>query len=333
VTAERQVVGQARKNTMSRIYLSYSHRDTEYVRKLADSLRELGQETFYAEESLTPGQPFQLVLSETLRNADAIVFILSTASLESRYVTTEMGAALGYFEERGRPAIIPVVIDASELPPQVRHIHALFARGRAPDDVAIDIATAVERVAGRVQAREEEKLEVRERVESNAAKFIETSLAELRKRESRFQTVAYGWYSVAYLSLGAGLGIALWRAFHLSGHLRNWIDFAGFAAVGAVVLGLLVAVARFAFMLGKSFMVEALRNSDRIHAISFGEFYLRAFPDKLEWTQVKDAFQHWNIDKGSSFLGQSPADFDHEIFRTAMAVAEVLRGAKGKAGS
>jgi len=315
---------------MSRIFISYSHRDSDYVRKLAESLRDLGQEPFYAEGSLTPGQPFQPVLSEGLRDADAITFILSANSLESRYVTTEMGAALGYFEERGRPLLIPVVLDGSPLPPQIAHIHAIFADGQDTEDVAVEIASAVERVAGRAQAREEKKLEVRERVESNAAKFIETSLKELREREARFRTAAYVWYSVAYVSLATGLLIALWRAAHLSGHLTNWIDFAGFAAVGVVVLGLLVAVARFAFMLGKSFMVEALRNSDRIHAISFGEFYLRAFPDRLEWIHVKDAFQHWNIDKGSSFLGQSPTDFDHEIFRTAIAIAEALRSEKSK---
>jgi hypothetical protein len=315
---------------MSRIYISYSHRDSAYVRRLADALRALGQKPFFAEESLSPGQEFQSVLSENLRSADAIVFVLSGASLESRYVTTEMGAALGYFEERGRPAIIPVVIDGSQLPPQISHIHALFVADQPPDDVALEIAAAVVRVAGRAQAREERRLEVRERVESTAAKFIETSLKELRTRESRYQIAAYSWYGLAYLSLAAGLGIALWRAAQLAGHLASWIDLAGFAAVGVVVLGLLVAVARFAFMLGKAFMVEALRNSDRIHAISFGEFYLHAFPDKLEWSELKDAFQHWNIDKGSAFLSQQAVDFDHEIFRTAVAIAEGLRAERQK---
>lgn len=315
---------------MPRIYISYSHRDSEYVRNLAVALRNLGQQPFYAEDSLSPGQPFQSVLSENLRNADAIIFICSVNSIESRYVTTEIGAALGYFEERGRPVIIPLVIDESKLPAQVSHIHAIFGNGKSVEDVAADVASAVERIAGRVQAREEQKLEVRGRVESTAAKFIETSLKDLRAKESHYRIAGYVWYCAAFMSLVVGLGIALWRAAHLTGHLAGWIDLAGFAAVGLVVLGLLIAVARFAFMLGKSFMVEALRNSDRIHAISFGEFYLRAFPDQLEWSQVKDAFQHWNIDKGSSFLSQHPTDFDSEIFRTAVAIAEALRAESKK---
>lgn len=313
---------------MARIFISYSHSDAEYVRAMAAALKMLGQEPFYAQEAVAPGQPHQRVLAQNLRSADAIVFVLSSNSLESRYVTAEMGAALGYFEERGRPVLIPVVIDNSELPEQIRHIQGVFAAGRKPEDVAIDIAAAVEHVVGRVQALEEKKQVIRERVESNASKFIETSLLELRKRESRFRFAAYFWYAAAFLSLAFGLSTSFYRASNLATHLSSWLDFAGFCAVGLVVLGLLIAVSRFAFMLGKSFMVEALRNSDRIHAISFGEFYLRAFPDKIEWDQVKDAFQHWNIDKGSSFYSQSPADFDTEVFKTAIAIAEVVKAGK-----
>ncbi|WP_437623826.1 toll/interleukin-1 receptor domain-containing protein [Sorangium sp. So ce1151] len=315
---------------MSRIYISYSHHDSKYVEKLAAALSDLGQTPFYAEDSIAPGEKFHTVLSQNLREADVVAFILSKNSIESRYTMTEMGAALGYFEERGRPAVIPVLIDDSQIPAQVNHLQVLVALNGDPVDAAIAVASVAERMAGRAQAREEKKQEVRERVESNAAKFIETSLTELRKRESSYRRAAYAWYAVAYTSLGAGLAISLWRASIVTDHVSSWIRLAEFAAVGIIVLGLLAGTARFAFMLGKSFMVEALRNSDRIHAISFGEFYLRAFPEKIEWDQVKDAFQHWNIDKGSYFLSQSSADFDHELFKTAISIAEALSNAKRK---
>lgn len=315
---------------MSRIYISYSHQDSDYVRSLARAIRALGHEPFFSEESLTPGQPYKAVLSKNLREADGIIFVVSASSLESRYVMTEIGAALGYFEERGRPLPLPVVIDGSALPTQIDHIHAILAKDKTPDEVALDIVGAIERLAGREQAREERKEEVRSRVETNAAIFIAKSLKELRNREDQYRLWAKVWYGAAYLSLAIGLCTAVWRATTLPGHLSNWVDLAGFIAIGAVILGLLVAAARFAFMLGKSYMVEALRNSDRIHAISFGEFYLRAFPDQLDWAQVKDAFQHWNIDNGSSFLGQTAQDFDTEVFKTAIAIAGVLNESKEK---
>jgi hypothetical protein len=71
-------------------------------------------------------------------------------------------------------------------------------------------------------------------------------------------------------------------------------------------------------------MVEALRNADRRHAISFGEFYLRARGASIDWSEVKDAFQHWNIDKGSQFIGQQTSDLDPQVFALAVDFAKVL---------
>ena len=73
-------------------------------------------------------------------------------------------------------------------------------------------------------------------------------------------------------------------------------------------------------------MVEALRNADRRHAISFGEFYLRAYGANADWKEVKEAFQHWNIDKGSHFLGQNNSEFDPQIFQLAIEIAKAVSG-------
>ncbi|WP_090808310.1 hypothetical protein [Paenibacillus sp. 276b] len=62
-------------------------------------------------------------------------------------------------------------------------------------------------------------------------------------------------------------------------------------------------------------MVESLRNADRIHAISFGEFYLKTYGEKADWNEIKEAFQHWNIDKGSSFITQSTTEYDPKILK------------------
>jgi TIR domain len=82
---------------MARIFISYAQQDGDYVKAMANALRELGQDAFYSEDSLILGQRFQAALSKNLREADGIIFVLSKKSLESRYVLTEMGAALGYF--------------------------------------------------------------------------------------------------------------------------------------------------------------------------------------------------------------------------------------------
>lgn len=61
-------------------------------------------------------------------------------------------------------------------------------------------------------------------------------------------------------------------------------------------------------------MVEAIRCSDRIHAISFGKFFLDAYGSEASREEVLRAFSSWNIDNGNtSFRNQSGEDYDPKI--------------------
>lgn len=77
-----------------------------------------------------------------------------------------------------------------------------------------------------------------------------------------------------------------------------------------VISGLTVALSRFLFLLGKSFMVEAIRCSDRAHAISLGRLYLKFYKNKFEWSELKDVLQSWNIDQGSAFRNLDAKDIE-----------------------
>jgi hypothetical protein len=126
------------------------------------------------------------------------------------------------------------------------------------------------------------------------------------------------------LTLLATVSFGVWRLLVRGPSTTEWTALVELVVTGIVVVGLLVALAKYAFSLGKSFMVEALRNADRRHAIKFGEFYLRAHGSAVEWTEIKEAFQHWNIDKGSQFIGQQAADLDPQVFATAVELAKVI---------
>jgi hypothetical protein len=120
------------------------------------------------------------------------------------------------------------------------------------------------------------------------------------------------------------VAFGVWRVLVTGPSTTTWPALVELAVTGVVVVGLLIALAKYAFSLGKSFMVEALRNADRRHAISFGEFYLRARGASIDWSEVKDEFQHWNIDKGSQFIGQQPSDLDPQVFALAIEFAKAL---------
>ena len=85
-----------------------------------------------------------------------------------------------------------------------------------------------------------------------------------------------------------------------------------------------MASSKYAFTLGKSYMNESLKNSNRLHAISFGKFYLQAYGDVVTPEDVKEVFQHWNIDKDSSFKELNSQSFDPRIFESAIEIASVL---------
>lgn len=70
---------------------------------------------------------------------------------------------------------------------------------------------------------------------------------------------------------------------------------------GVVGLALFAALSKYAYSLGNSYMREALKNGDRRHAINFGKFYLESYGAAADWGQIKEAFEHWNIEGANGF--------------------------------
>jgi hypothetical protein len=314
-----------------RVFISYPYGDRAVAAHLTEHLTSLGYEVFQADEGLTPGQDWRAAISEALRNADAMLILVTPNAVRSSWVAAEAGAALAYAEERGRPLVIPIVLDDAEVPSALNHIHWMKGSASSPaelEEVALRIGSALENAIGRKMARDEKRQEVRERVERKAAEFIKEALDALRRRESSYRRIAYGWYVVGFGALLVGVYAATLRArIAVDAHLE-WPSLVEFSVFGFLIVALLIALAKYAFTLGKSFMAESLRNADRIHAISFGEFYLNAYGDEAEWKEVKEALQHWNIDKGSSFASQDSKQFDPQLVE---ALVQLVKAAAAKA--
>ncbi|MBC3878627.1 toll/interleukin-1 receptor domain-containing protein [Undibacterium sp. FT79W] len=316
---------------MSTVFLSFSNQDRGFAQPLRHALTSLGHKVWSFDEQVAPGDRWQDAIFDRLKEVDAVAVIVSEASSTSGWIHHELGAAVAYARERGRPVIIPIVLGDVQLPANLAQFQGIFVRGDSADDVALKIAEGLERISGIELAKEEKRKEVSKHVESSAADFIQKSLEELRGRERTYQRWAYIWYGLAYVTLLATVAFGVWRVLVKGPSTTDWPALVELMVTGVVVVGLLIALAKYAFSLGKSFMVEALRNADRRHAISFGEFYLRAHGSAVDWTEVKDAFQHWNIDKGSQFIGQQATDLDPQIFAMAVEVAKaVLSREKGK---
>lgn len=316
---------------MATVFLSFSNQDRSFAQPLRHALTSLGYSVWSFDEQIVPGDRWQDAILDRLKDVDAVAVIFSKSSASSGWIHHELGAAVAYARERGRPLIIPIVLGDVQLPANLAQFQGIFARNDSPEEVALKIAEGLDRISGIEFAREEKRKEVSKHVESSASDFIQESLDELSRREKVYQGWAYVWYGLAYSTLLATVAFGIWRVLVKPPTTTDWPALVELALTGVVVVGLLISLAKYAFSLGKSFMVEALRNADRRHAISFGKFYLRAHGSAVDWAEVKEVFQHWNIDKGSQFIGQQAADLDPQLFAMAIEIAKaILAQSRGK---
>lgn len=150
-----------------------------------------------------------------------------------------------------------------------------------------------------------------EKVQTKLSEYLKETLVTLRTAKRTNQVTAYVFYTLSVLPLG----VAIIRAVYFSrlGDMlsQNPISLAITAFSQLVVIILLISISKLFFSLGKSFMVESVRNSDRIHAISFGKFFLDAYGYTATREEVLKAFSAWNIDDGrTGFRDISGADYD-----------------------
>lgn len=313
---------------MAQIFISYHNQDKELVDTLVYELKECGHIVVYAGEALTPGSGWRSEIQKQLASSDVTISVITQNSIKSEWVIAETSAAMAYVFERGKGAVIPVVFDEVELPKSLQEVQAIFANRQRIPEVTQQIDKAIDSIFGRQIAKDEKRREKQEKIEKTAEEFIRESQKELKEREQRYRLCANFWYGAAYLALAGGLAASVWRASIIHNGIKEWLGVVELAIISILLIAMILAMAKFAFTLGKSYMVEALRNADRSHAISFGEFYLKAFGDNLDWSEVKDAFQHWNIDKGSSFLTQNTKDFDPKLLETAIELAKAMSSIK-----
>jgi hypothetical protein len=196
----------------------------------------------------------------------------------------------------------------------------------------------VERLAARVAnyfaaqeaggaIRSEERKERQDRIEKNAATYIQEALAALQEREQRWKTIAHLAHMVGFLTLLTGVGAVLWFSNHALATVSGAVQWPTTVYVGiksVIVVALLAAASKYAFTIGKSYMNEALKNADRIHAINFGTFYLNAYGDKATWIELKEVFQHWNIARDSGFATLDSSQFDPQLLSSAVEIAKSL---------
>lgn len=97
---------------MAKVFISYAHSDKPMARKAAEALSEAGLEVWWDAEVL-PGDNWAQERSEALSSSQAMVVLLSPASVQSNEVQSDLSFALGQQDYKDR--VIPVLISSYDL--------------------------------------------------------------------------------------------------------------------------------------------------------------------------------------------------------------------------
>lgn len=311
---------------MVKIYLSYRVLSSEYKNFVNRIKRELTDREYLVidpSDDLMPGDEISTRIEELLNESDVVIQIFSGEQRSSKWFDREVNLAnaLGKM-------IIPIAYQYDTDSKYLDGVYYLNADNMNLSEIISAIDKAITQRRVKKEILETKKKETIIRVETNISQYIESSLYDLKKRERNYKFAALFWYILGYLSLVSGVAFGFYKAHALNSINMNIEGLIQLALLSMLLIGLLIGLSKYAFTLGKAYMVESLRNADRSHAISFGDFFIKAFPNDLEWEKVKEVFQHWNIDKGSAFAEQNGDNFDPKLLQTAVEIAKVLNDKK-----
>lgn len=127
---------------MTDIFISYSHRDQEYARNILNELSRFKVRGFMDVTDLAVGAELSQQLRESVKNADAVIAILSNSGSYSTHVMAEIGLAQSFKKE-----IYPVLAPGSDyqesIPPQLLDELVIDANHLEPNEVAATIVAGM----------------------------------------------------------------------------------------------------------------------------------------------------------------------------------------------
>lgn len=332
---------------MARVYLIHGRRDRELADQVAHFL-ELNGNTVITRDRLPPGREFRDSVETELRNAGVyLALITNTFGTEE-----EVQQAFYYSRDDGSKLFIPVVLDQNFVPPFLHGIKYIEAEPNDLDRILSEVSFLIqsheqfllremeqEKLARqeheeRQQKQIEREKETEKRIEKSAAEYIQETITELKTREIDLLNASRRWYRTGYASLILGLAPAIASAVvtytNIDSPSASWIAIGAISFKGFIIIALLVASSKYSFTLGKSFMTESLKNADRVHAISFGKFFLQVYGQKVQPQEIKEVFQHWNIAASSTFVGLDPGSYDPKLIESFASLVKTITDAKSK---
>lgn len=101
---------------MSSVFLSHSHADKPFARKLAADLRVAGHTVWIDEAEINIGDSLVAKIREGIDQVDFVAAIISSSSVESQWVTRELDLASNREMREKRVVVLPLLVEKVKLP-------------------------------------------------------------------------------------------------------------------------------------------------------------------------------------------------------------------------
>ena len=101
---------------MSSLFISYSHSDGAFARKLASDLRDHGHTVWIDEAKILVGDSFIDRITEAIETVEFFATILSVASIDSSWAKKELDLAMNREIGEKRVFVLPILLTDVEIP-------------------------------------------------------------------------------------------------------------------------------------------------------------------------------------------------------------------------
>lgn len=119
-----------RSDIMAKVFISYSRKDIDFVRKLAVDLETAGYDVWWDITDLQGGDDWVNTIPQAISSSQHVIVVLTPASIESEWVRKEYTQALSL-----RKKIIPLMLIPCSVPFALNTINFVnFAAGEYPDN-------------------------------------------------------------------------------------------------------------------------------------------------------------------------------------------------------
>lgn len=101
-----------------KVFISYTHKDAEFVRKLVEGLEEIDVRPLYDQIELKVGDDIRTAVDDMIDRSDYFAFVISKNSAESAWAKKEIEQAA-----KREKRILPIVLDLASVPEELSGIY------------------------------------------------------------------------------------------------------------------------------------------------------------------------------------------------------------------